>query len=88
MFIKKPSPKSNVNYKSTSVSGTSSWISQGGYYYTDIVHNLGKRPVNVQCVRSDNWKAIIPSDIEYISTSTVRIWMTTNTIPLTILCMN
>lgn len=62
-----------------------SWVSSGGSYYQDInVNSFGDNHVTIECVDNTTDMVIEPEDIEFISSTVVRIWMSTNVLQLNI----
>ena len=58
----------------------SSWVYNGGLYYQDIsVAAFGDNQVIVQFMDTTNDTFIEPTDVEFISSSVIRVWMSTNT---------
>lgn len=52
-----------------------SWTPNGDYYYTDILHNLGREYPAVQVVKTSTNEWVIPRKIESTSTNSVRVWV-------------
>ena len=53
----------------------SSWTSSGDLYYADLDHYLNRDYPVISVYKSSNGRQIQPNDIESISTSRTRIWM-------------
>lgn len=63
----------------TSYETTSSWTSSGGYYYQDVVHNLGNFYPVVALEKTSNGYQLVPMEIQSMDENTVRIWVEENT---------
>ena len=53
------------------------WSPQGGYYYADILHGLGREYPSIQVANTSTLEKVMPRKIESLSVDSVRIWVST-----------
>ena len=53
------------------------WSPNSGYYYTDILHNLGREYPIVQVSNLSNNEKVMPRKVESIDDNSLRIWVST-----------
>jgi hypothetical protein len=66
------------------------WTASGGDYYYDVDTSellLDYKEASVTLIDSSDDKEIEPGDIEFLDTSTIRIWMPVNTVSLVVIVL-
>ena len=76
---------STMTALTTVLAAGGSWVLSGGTYYQDInISTFGDNYVTIQCVDNSTDKVIEPLEIEFVSSSVVRIKMSTNATQLNV----
>jgi len=73
-------PEGTSGAESTILPSGASWIASGGLYYQEIdISSFGSNDVVIEIYDIDTSFKIEPTDIEFVSATTVKIWMPDDT---------